>query len=78
MAKLNVTVNTRKCQAYGACLKTAPGVFHLSAQNKAEVLDPAAAPHDTVMLAATNCPYRAITVVDADSGVQLFPRVRPS
>lgn len=76
MTKLNVTVNTLKCQAYGACLKTAPAVFRLTAENKAVVLDPGAATDETVLLAARNCPYRAITVVDADSGAQLYPRVR--
>jgi ferredoxin len=74
--KLDVTVNTKKCQAYGACLKTAPDVFRLSADRKAEVVDPALAPHDEVLTAARSCPYRAITVVDAETGTQLHPRVR--
>ena len=76
MTKLDVTVNTQKCQAYGACLKTAPTVFRLGAENKAEVTDPGVAANETVLLAASNCPYRAIVVVDAETGAQLYPRVR--
>ena len=76
MTKLNVTVNVQKCQAFGACLKTAPAVFRLGADNKAEVIDPGAAANETVLLAAATCPYRAIVVVDAETGAQLYPRVR--
>jgi ferredoxin len=77
MSELNVTVDTRKCQAYAACLKTAPTVFRLGASNKAEVLDPGTASDETVLLAAKNCPYRAITVVDGRNGTQLYPRPKP-
>jgi len=76
MAKLEVTVSARKCQAHGACLKMAPAVFALSAENKASVIDPGAAPEEVVLAAARSCPYRAITVVDAATGQQVYPRVR--
>jgi len=76
MTKFIVTVNARKCQGYGACLKAAPAVFRLNADNKAEVQNASAADQDTVLPAARNCPYRAITVVDAGSGAQLFPLVK--
>lgn len=75
MGKLNVTVTAKKCQGNGACAKTAAAVFRLNAESKAEVIDAAAAADETLLLAARNCPYRAITVVDAD-GAQLFPPVR--
>ena len=76
MAKLNVTVDTGKCQGYGACMKVAPEVFRLNADNKAEPGDPAAAPDEVVLKAARCCPYRAVTVKDAETGAQLIPRVR--
>jgi ferredoxin len=76
MAKLSVTVDRQKCQGYGACLKTAPGVFRLAADGKAEAGDPAATPEDLVIKAARYCPYRAITVADAQTGVPLHPRPR--
>ena len=78
MTKLNVTVDHGKCQAYGACVKIAPEVFRLNADNKADSGDPAAAPDEVVLKAARCCPYRAITVKDAETDAQLIPRVRAS
>jgi ferredoxin len=76
MTKLKVVVDPGKCQAYGACIKVAPEVFRLNADNKAEAGDPAAASDEVVLKAARCCPYRAVTVTDAETGVQLIPRVR--
>jgi ferredoxin len=76
MTKLNVTVDTGKCQGYGACVKIAPEVFRLNAGNQAEPGEPTAAPDEVVLKAARCCPYRAVTVIDAETGVQLIPRVR--
>jgi ferredoxin len=76
MSKFDATVNTRKCQAFGACLKTAPGMFRLNAANKAEVVETETTSNESMLAAAQNCPYRAITLVDTDSGVQVYPSVR--
>lgn len=76
MGKFNATVNTRKCQAFGACLRTAPGTFRLNVANKAEVVETEATSDESMLAAAQNCPYRAITLVDAESGVQVYPPVR--
>jgi ferredoxin len=78
MTKLNVVVDHGKCQGYGACVKIAPAVFRLNADNKADSGDPAAAPDEVVLKAARCCPYRAVTVTDTDTGAQLIPRVRAS
>lgn len=76
MSKLNVVVDTGKCQGYGACVKIAPEVFRLNTNNKAEPGAPAAAPDEVVLKAARCCPYRAVTVTDRETGAQLIPRVR--
>jgi ferredoxin len=76
MAKLNATVDTEKCQAYGACMKSAPDVFKPDAEGKAQVIDPQAASDEALLKAARSCPYKAITVVDEATGEQLHPRVR--
>ena len=78
MTKLKVVVDHGKCQGYGACVKAASEVFRLNADSKAESGDPAAAPDEAVLKAARYCPYRAITVTDAETGAQLIPRVRAS
>ncbi len=76
MTNFNVTINSKKCQGFGACAKTAPEAFRLNAANKAEVIDPQAASDESLRAAAQNCPYRAITLSDAASGAQVFPPVR--
>jgi ferredoxin len=76
MTKLRVTVNMDKCQGYGACVKIAPDVFGFNAEKKAEVGDPGASPNEVVLKAARCCPYRAITVADIETGMQLHPRVK--
>ena len=76
MAKLNVTVSKQKCQVHGACLQNAPGVFRLGADGKAEAPDASAASDQVVLTAARGCPYRAITVTDTETALQIFPRVR--
>ena len=76
MSKFNATVNTRKCQAFGACMKTAPGMFRLNEANKAEVVEVRPTPDENVLAAAQNCPYRAITLIDAEFGVQVYPPAR--
>jgi ferredoxin len=76
MAKLKVTIDSGKCQGYGACVKVAPEVFQLNSDNKAASGDPAAAPDEIVLKAARCCPYRAVTVVDVETGAQLIPRVK--
>ena len=72
---MQIEVTKRKCQAYGQCTATAPGVFVLGADRKVEVVDPSGAPDAVILEAAKGCPYRVITVRD-DAGQQLFPPPR--
>ena len=46
----------------GNCVFQAPGVFALDDDGIAVVLDPAAAPEESVRIAAARCPSKAITV----------------
>lgn len=73
MAKLTVTVNQGRCIASGDCAELAPGVFQLDADGKSEVYNAAGAPDQLVVAAARACPAKAITVIDEESGTQLFP-----
>jgi ferredoxin len=72
---VQIEVTKRKCQAYGQCTATAPGVFVLGADRKVEVVDQAGAPDTVILEAAKGCPYRVITVRD-DADQQLFPPPR--
>jgi ferredoxin len=73
MASLKVTVNKTRCISSGDCVETAPAVFQLDADEKSDVVNPSGAPEATILAAARSCPVKAITVVNEESGEQLFP-----
>jgi ferredoxin len=73
MAKLSITVNKTRCVGSGDCVETAPGVFQLDGDEKSEAYNPAGAADNVIVAAARACPVKAITVIDEDSGTQLFP-----
>ena len=64
-------IDERACAAHGDCLDVAPQAFALSEDDVAMVVG--AAPPDTLVRAAEACPSVAITVIDDDSGEQLYP-----
>jgi ferredoxin len=76
MARLKTTVNKAKCIGSEDCIQTAPGVFQLDNEGKAEVYNDKGATDNVVMAAARGCPAKAIIVVDEDTGNQLFPPVK--
>jgi ferredoxin len=63
-------VDENSCAGHGDCVDVAPSVFRLD-DDIAEVIGDG--PLDLLIEAAEACPAAAITVVDADSGEQLFP-----
>jgi ferredoxin len=73
MAKLKTTVDKNKCISSGDCIDTAPTVFAFDADDKSEVINQDGADAQTILAAARGCPVRAITVVDEETGVQLYP-----
>jgi ferredoxin len=73
MAKLKITVNKNKCIASGDCVETAPSVFRLDNDGKSEVANETGAPDGTIIAAARSCPVKAITIVNEETGEQLFP-----
>jgi ferredoxin len=73
MAKLKITVNKNKCIASGDCVETAPAVFRLDNDGKSEVANETGAPDGTIIAAARSCPVKAITIVNEETGEQLFP-----
>jgi len=73
MPTLKVTVNKTRCISSGDCVETAPAVFQLDADEKSDVINPAGAPEATILAAARSCPVKAITVVNEETGEQLFP-----
>ena len=55
------------------CVAIAPNTFDIDDLGKATVIDPRGDPSELAREAAANCPVRAISVADADTGEQLYP-----
>jgi ferredoxin len=64
-------IDERACAAHGDCLDVAPSAFALSDDDVAVVIG--AAPEDLLVRAAEACPSVAISVIDDDTGEQLYP-----
>ena len=64
-------VDARACAGHGDCLHAAPRAFALNGDDIAEPTGPATL--EELVAAAESCPSMAISVVDADSGKQLYP-----
>jgi ferredoxin len=71
---LRVTVDHAFCVGNAQCVGVAPGVFRHNENRQSEVIDPAGAPEELILKAASYCPTGAIEVADADTGEILFPR----
>ena len=71
--KLKATVNPDMCVGNGMCVIVAPEVFRLNEARKSTVMQQAADGGQPVLEAAGACPVEAITVVEAETGEQLFP-----
>jgi ferredoxin len=57
------------CIAQGDCVEVAPQVFQLD--DRASVIG--TGPDELLTEAAENCPVEAITLVDSDTGEQVYP-----
>jgi ferredoxin len=71
---LSISVDHGLCVGNAQCVGLAPGVFRHNENRQSTVIDPAGAPEDLILKAASYCPTGAIEVADADTGEQLFPR----
>ncbi|MDE3070725.1 MAG: ferredoxin [Acidobacteriota bacterium] len=63
------TIDEQACIAQGDCVDTAPAIFVL--EDRATVIG--TGPDDLVLAAAEGCPVQAITVVDSETGEQVYP-----
>jgi ferredoxin len=62
-------IDEHACAAHGDCLDFAPTAFAL--EDTAVVVG--SAPYEQLLAAAQACPAVAITVIDEETGEQLFP-----
>lgn len=73
MGKLKITIDRDECIGDGACVDDAPNTFSLDDEDKAKVADVPGDDQDAILAAAQSCPVDCITVVDEESGKQLYP-----
>jgi ferredoxin len=71
--KLNIAVDLNVCVGNAMCETFATNTFGLNDDRQSSVVNPEGDPEETILEAAENCPVSAITVVDAETGEQLFP-----
>lgn len=71
--KFKARVNPDLCVGNAMCVVIAGEVFKLNAARKSEVIDEDSASSEAALHAAGACPVGAITVIDAETGEQLFP-----
>jgi len=71
---LRIRVDHNICVGNAMCETFAPNVFRLNDDRQSEAVDPSGDSEEKSLEAAENCPVSAITVEDADTGEQLFPR----
>jgi ferredoxin len=63
------TIDEGSCIAQGDCVELLPDVFELD--DCARVIGPGA--DAGILAAARGCPVEAITVIDSESGEQVYP-----
>jgi ferredoxin len=62
-------IDDAACSAHGDCALIAPGVFEV--EDIARVVGDG--PRELLIEAAESCPAAAISVVDADTGTEIYP-----
>ena len=71
--KLQVSIDLNVCVGNAMCPHLAGKTFALNDDRQGKVIDPDGDTRENVMEAAEACPVSAITVIDGESGDQLFP-----
>ena len=69
-----IAVDRTACAGNAMCMAIAPNTFDIDDLGKASVVDPRGDSPELALEAAANCPVRAISVTDADTGDKLYPR----
>jgi len=75
VSKYKVKVIRDLCIGAASCVALSPTVFELDQEGKAVIV---ATPDDTpenILMAAQSCPVKAVVVVDAETGEQVWPKL---
>ena len=62
-------IDESSCIAQGDCMDLLPEVFQV--EDRARVVG--TGPNDLILTAARECPVEAITIIDSETGAQVYP-----
>ena len=71
--KLKITIDCEDCIGDGACVEEAPETFAMDDDDKAYLKSSIGDSREDILAAAETCPIDIITVVDGETGEQLYP-----
>ena len=74
MAKYKIEIKREACVGDRACSEEAPDTFAIDDEGKAVVADPNGDPPEYILWAAKHCVHEGITLHDAKTGKQVWPR----
>ena len=75
MLKYRIDIDREACNGDRLCGEEAPNTFGLDKEGKAVVVDPQGDPPEYIRAAAKSCPLEGITLRDAVTGQQVWPRL---
>ncbi len=74
IGKYKVKVLRGACIGAASCIAISPNVFELDNEKKAVIKNGATDSEQNILMAAEACPTKAIVIVDATTGVQIWPK----
>ncbi len=75
VGKYKIKVLRGQCISATTCVAVAPGTFSMDTEGKAVVNPASAEAEASIMMAAQSCPTKAIVIMDAETGAQIWPTV---
>jgi ferredoxin len=72
-SKFIISIDRDVCIGAGPCVAVAGRTFNLDDENKAYLMEGDWDDDDMILAAAQSCPVFAISIVDKETGLKIFP-----
>lgn len=73
IGKYKIKISRHDCIGAASCVAISPDTYKLDGENKAVLIEQSSDSPENVLLAAQSCPTKAIIVMDAATGEQVWP-----